>query len=79
MIAQLDIESQVGYGWSMTDSELTPMLMTQAAAPKEFDELTVCQRQQSKCASCSCKCVKAGLLCSPECGCEVDSDLCENT
>ena len=56
LIAQLDIP--VGYGWPMTDSKLTPKLMTQAAAPKELDELTVCQYKQSKCASRSCKCVK---------------------
>ena len=54
--------------------------MTQAAAaPKELDELTVCQCKRSKLASRSCKCVKADLLCSPACGCEGDSDLCKNT
>ena len=79
LIAQPDIESPVGYGWSITDSELSPKLMTEAAAPKELDELTVCQCKQSKCAFRSCKCVKADLLCSPACGCEGDSDLCENT
>ena len=79
MIAQPDIESPVGYGWSMTDSELSPKLMSQAAAPKELDELTVCQCKQSKCTYRSCKCVKADLLCSPACGCEGDSDLGENT
>ena len=70
------VEFLVRYGWSMTDSGLTPKLMTQAAAPKELTELTVCQCHKSKCA---CKCVKAGLLCSPTCGCESDSGLCENT
>ena len=29
MIVQPDIESSVGYGWSMTDSELPTKLMTQ--------------------------------------------------
>ena len=53
--------------------------MTQAAVPKELDELTVCQCKQSKLASRSCKCVKADLLCSTVCGCGGDSDLCENT
>ena len=79
MIAQPEIESPVGYGWSMTDSQLSPKLMTQAAAPKELDELTVCQCKQSKCASRSCKCVKADLLRSSACGCDSDSELCENT
>ena len=78
LIAQSDTGSPVGYGWSMTDSESSPKLMTQAAAaPKKLDELTVCQCKQSKCASRSCKRVKADLLCSPACGCEGDSDLCE--
>ena len=77
LIAQPDIDFPVGYGWSMTDSELSPK--TQAEAPKKLDELTLCQCKQSKCASRSCKCVKADLLCSPACGCEGDSDLCENT
>ena len=79
LIAQPDIESPVGYGWSMTDSELSPKLMTQAAAPKELDELIGCECKPSKCASCSCKCVKADLLCSPACCCEGDSYICENT
>ena len=69
----------VAFDWSMTDSEVSPKLMTQAAAPKELGELTVCLCKQSKCASRSCKCVKAELLCSPACDCECDSVLCENT
>ena len=63
------VESLVRYGCSLTDSGLTPKLMTQSA----------CQCQKSKCSSRVCKCVKAGLLCSPTCGCESDSDLCKNT
>ena len=70
------VEFLVRYGWSMTDSGLTPTLMTQVAAPKELTKLTACQCQKCKCA---CKGVKAGLLCSPACGCESDSSLCENT
>ena len=56
----------------MADFGLTSKLMTQAAAPRDLDELTVCQWQQSKCANSICKCVKAGLLCSPACGCGVN-------
>ena len=40
------VESPVGYGLSMTDSGLTPKLMTQSTAPKELTELTICQCQQ---------------------------------
>ena len=70
-IARLDVESSVGYGLSMADFGLTSKLMTQAAAPSDLDEMTVCQWQQSKCANRVCKRVKAGLLCSPACGCGV--------
>ena len=62
----------------MTDSGPIPKLMTQAAAPKEFNVLTVVQCQQSKSASRACKYVKVGLLCSAACGCESDAGLCEN-
>ena len=40
------VESPVGYGWSMSDSGLTPKLMTQSTAPQELTELTICQCQQ---------------------------------
>ena len=39
-------KSPVENGWSMTDSGLTPSLMTQSMAPKELTELTICQCQQ---------------------------------
>lgn len=78
LIAKPDLESPVGHGWVKTEEGLIPELMTQAPAPKELTELTVCQCKLSKCSSRACKCVKAGLLCSPACGCENDSELCQN-
>ena len=42
------VESLVGYGWSLTDSGLTPKLMTQSTAPKELTELTICQCKELK-------------------------------
>ena len=47
-----EIESPVGYGWSMTDSGFTPKLMTQSTAPKELTKLTICQCQQLNCLFC---------------------------
>ena len=61
----------------ITVSCLIPVLMAQIPAQKAFIELTVCQCKKSKCETGACKCVKAGLSCSPACEYETDNELCK--
>ena len=46
-----DVKSPDNHGWQMSDSHLIPVLMTQAPAPMELIELTVCQCKKSRCAT----------------------------
>ena len=55
----------------MTYSDLIPVLMTQAPAP---EELTVCQRKKSKCATGAWIVLKKAA-----CGYETDNEFSKNT